>query len=64
MTPTPHRSALLICMAAWPLLAVAQLDDTERAIVAWSQDHAEDTIALIERQVNINSGTMNPAGVR
>jgi len=32
--------------------------------VRWSQDHAEDAIALIEEQVNINSGTMNHAGVR
>lgn len=58
-----RRSVLLICIAIWPLAALAQLDATEQAIVAWSQDHAEDAIALIERQVNINSGTMNHAGV-
>jgi len=46
------------------MLSLAQLDATEEAIVRWSQDHAEDAIALIEEQVNINSGTMNHAGVR
>ncbi len=60
----PRRLALTLWIALLPSWAFAQLDATERAIVAWSQDHAEDTIALIERQVNVNSGTMNHAGVK
>jgi len=60
------RCPLLITtlLAVLPQLAQAQLDAAERAIVAWSQDRAEDAIALIEQQVNVNSGTMNPDGVR
>jgi glutamate carboxypeptidase len=61
---TPFRAPFAVLLVALPQLVFAQLDDTERAIVAWSEDHANDAIALIERQVNINSGTMNAAGVR
>jgi glutamate carboxypeptidase len=64
MHPTRLPALIIALCAAVPALALAQLDDTERAIVAWSQDHADDAIALIERQVNINSGTMNREGVR
>ena len=61
---TAFRVPFAVLLAALPQLVFAQLDDVERAIVAWSEDHANDAIALIERQVNINSGTMNAAGVR
>ncbi|HSG65130.1 MAG TPA: M20/M25/M40 family metallo-hydrolase [Gammaproteobacteria bacterium] len=64
MIPAALRTALLISVCVIPLAARAQLDPSEQAIVRWTQDHAEDAIALIERQVNINSGTMNHAGVR
>jgi glutamate carboxypeptidase len=36
----------------------------ERAIVQHVQAHTADALALLERAVNINSGTMNLAGVR
>jgi glutamate carboxypeptidase len=42
----------------------AELDATEQAIVAWVDTQSTEAEALIERLVNINSGTMNPAGVR
>jgi len=42
----------------------ADLDATEHAIVAWVDTQARDVEALIEQLVNINSGTMNHAGVR
>ncbi len=42
----------------------AALSAKESEIAAWSEDHHEEAIALIERLVNINSGTMNHAGVR
>jgi glutamate carboxypeptidase len=49
---------------AAPEPAAAELDATEQAIVAWVDGQAADAEALIEQLVNINSGTMNPAGVR
>jgi glutamate carboxypeptidase len=45
--------------------AAAQgLSEEERAIADYIEANAEDAIALLERVVNINSGTMNFAGVR
>ncbi len=40
------------------------LSQTERAIVSAVDAHNGEAIALLERIVNINSGTMNFAGVR
>ena len=40
------------------------LDPTERQIAAWVDSNVGSAIDLIERTVNINSGTMNLAGVR
>lgn len=40
------------------------LDATERAIVAWSETHVEEAVDLLERLVNINSGTLNQQGVQ
>jgi glutamate carboxypeptidase len=64
MTVIRCRTALLIYASLVPLASLAQLDATEEAIVRWSADNAEAAIALIEQQVNINSGTMNHPGVR
>src|SRR3989304_4023332 len=36
----------------------------ERALAAFGDAHNDEAIALLERVVNINSGTMNLAGVR
>jgi glutamate carboxypeptidase len=58
------RLPLIFLLTLVPHWAAAQLDATEQAIVRWSEDNAEAAIALIEQQVNINSGTMNHAGVR
>ena len=45
--------------------ALAQdLSEEEQAIVDYIDAHTEDAIALLERVVNINSGTMNFDGVR
>ena len=43
---------------------VAPLDKTERAIVAAVDPRNTEGLALLERLVNINSGTMNFAGVK
>ncbi len=52
---------LLLIGAAAPALA---LDPAEQAIVAAVEASAEGLVADLEALVNINSGTMNPAGVR
>src|SRR5690554_75535 len=40
------------------------LDKNEQAIVAWAEASAEPAIDLIEKLVNINSGTRNIQGVK
>lgn len=42
----------------------AALDDTERALAAWVDANAGGLEAMLEENVNINSGTMNHEGVR
>src|SRR5690606_10167736 len=49
-------------LAAAP--ATAQLTETERSIVAAVEANHPDAVALLEQTVNINSGTLNAAGVR
>ncbi len=44
--------------------ASQSLDANEQAIVAWSEAHVEDAVDLLERLVNINSGTLNQQGVK
>ena len=41
-----------------------QLSENEKAMVAWIDAHQDEAIALLEKTVNIGSGTMNHAGVR
>ncbi len=45
-------------------LAPQQLSNDERKMALYLDAHAEEGIALLERVVNINSGTMNHEGVR
>ena len=40
------------------------LDANESAIVAWSEAHTGDAIDLLEKLVNINSGSLNQQGVK
>ena len=42
----------------------SRLSPEERRIAAYVADHRQEALALLERLVNINSGTLNPAGVR
>lgn len=44
--------------------AWAQLSGTEQEIARYAEAQADAQIALLEKVVNINSGTMNAAGVR
>ncbi|MGI9139629.1 MAG: M20/M25/M40 family metallo-hydrolase, partial [Gemmatimonadaceae bacterium] len=56
--------ALAVAVAAAPDSAPAQsLAPVERRIRAHVDANTENAIALLERSVNINSGTMNHAGV-
>lgn len=54
----PIVLALLISGAA-----CAELSVEEQAMVDWIDEHAEDSIDLLEELVNIGSGTMNPEGI-
>ena len=42
----------------------ASLGDTEQTIVEWVDSHVNESILMLEKSVNINSGTMNHTGVR
>jgi glutamate carboxypeptidase len=67
MSMRTRRSILLAAGAiasASPMLAQAGLTATERAITTAVDRHNAEAIALLERLVNINSGTNNFAGVR
>src|SRR5690606_41732317 len=65
--PSPRVIAAALTLALFPFAnarpAAAQgLSDVERRIAEHLDAHAEEAVALFERIVNINSGTMNPAG--
>lgn len=55
-------AALLLALAGAG--HAAELTPAEQRIVAEVKAQSADALALLERSVNINSGTMNPAGVR
>lgn len=54
-------AAFLTVPAAW---GKTPSDRSEKAIVAYVKTRQEPAVALLEKAVNINSGTMNFAGVR
>jgi glutamate carboxypeptidase len=62
------RAILLLCAlassGAATASAAAGLSPIEQRIVAEVKAQSADALLLLERSVNINSGTMNPAGVR
>ncbi|MEE9470558.1 MAG: M20/M25/M40 family metallo-hydrolase [Gemmatimonadota bacterium] len=55
--------AIIAVLALPATQARAQLSQVEQEIVAHIDAHAEEAFALLERSVNINSGTMNLDGV-
>ncbi len=57
-------AALLTPLALSAQLPTAALSQAERAITRAVDSHNAEALALLERVVNINSGTMNFAGVR
>ncbi|HSU14258.1 M20/M25/M40 family metallo-hydrolase [Longimicrobium sp.] len=59
--PAAVGAALALAPSA---VRAQQLSPEERRIAAYVDAHADDAIALLERTVNVNSGTHNLAGVR
>lgn len=57
-------TALILFVLAPPGAARGPLSPEEQAIVKHVDAHQDDALALLERAVNINSGTQNFAGVR
>ena len=59
------RAKLVVAaLAALPAIVVAQLSPAERSIAQAVDRRNAESLALLERIVNINSGTRNFAGVR
>ncbi len=54
----------LLAFFADTSIAAPPLDSNETAIVSWSEAHKEEAIDLLEKLVNINSGSLNKQGVR
>ena len=55
---------LLLSVSTNMVLASQAFDANESAIVAWSEAHTEDAVELLEKLVNINSGSLNKQGVK
>lgn len=68
--PTPAVAASVFAVPvvlalSGPVAVEAQtLTPTEADMVSWVDGHTEEAIGLLERIVNINSGTLNHVGVR
>ncbi len=62
-----NRLPLIAVLAVAAMLITepvsAELSVEEQAMVDWIDEHAEDSIDLLEELVNIGSGTMNPEGI-
>ena len=56
--------AFAVLATAFALAAHAQLSPVEERMVAAAKGRTGDALALLERSVNINSGTLNKDGVR
>ena len=57
---------LCLCLSLFPVHSIASsaLDANESAIVSWSESNIEDAVDLLEKLVNINSGSLNQQGVK
>lgn len=54
----------LLLLLLWQSNAPAAFDANEAAMNAWIDAHSTEAIALLEKTVNISSGTLNLEGVR
>jgi glutamate carboxypeptidase len=59
-----NSTALFVAPLVQRAAAQSSLSPTERAIARAVDTHRDESLAMLERMVNINSGTMNFAGVR
>lgn len=67
MMKLPHalRTAAALLLATLPPAVLADgMDAQEQQIVAHVKRHTPEALKLLERSVLVNSGTLNPAGVR
>src|SRR5450759_2119588 len=66
MRPMIFRVAFTLALLASSLSAatVSRISSTEGTLVKYIDLHNDEGLALLERVVNINSGTHNLAGVR
>ncbi len=55
---------LFLSVFALPGMGAERLDAVETSIVEWSEAHVDEFAELLERLVNINSGTNNAKGVK
>jgi glutamate carboxypeptidase len=61
------KKLLLLCLVpalAAPTLSRAQLTASEKKLIAYVNSHMDSAIQLLITSVNINSGTLNTAGVK
>src|SRR5918993_1200391 len=63
MTLQPSARILLLTVLSF-MQASSSLNSAERSLAAYIDAHNQDALALLERVVNINSGTQNFAGVQ
>src|SRR5690242_6566766 len=59
-----YLRAVLVSLCLAAVSSAADLSETEQKIVKAVDADVPGSIALLERLVNINSGSLNPAGVR
>lgn len=60
----PIRFSFLLSMTLFAATAFAQLSQTEKRFASYIDAHNDEALILLEELVNINSGTMNFAGVK
>lgn len=61
--PRAAAAAALLALSA-PAASAQRLTPQEERIAAYVDAHTEEAVGLLERIVNLNSGTLNPEGVR
>ena len=64
MTPVRAFALVLLGIGLAPPATAAVTARSERQIVATVDRHAPAAMELLRRVVDVNSGTMNPDGVR
>ena len=62
--PNSQRTILAALLALAATEAYAALTATEQQVVAAAKERSDAAMQFLERTVNVNSGTLNPEGVR